>query len=254
MRLGGRKIETVVGAPFQRKNYVAAFNMLSVYEHPLAMSFRYLSGRGQYPAVVRVRTSHGPLDLTTYSHHDLLTINEIFCRQDYPINGEDRVVVDFGSNIGISAAYFLSNGPVETAYLFEPLPRNISRLKGNLSSFAGRYSLQEAAVGPTEGLVEFGWEESGRYGAVGLKTGNYVQVACRDSNKVLEEVISRHGQIDILKVDIENLEQEVVQRIPQELAKKIKKIYAELEFKDNPLASTHSLKQYGVVAQFSRRT
>lgn len=253
MRLGGREIGTVLGAAFQKKNYVAAMNMLAVYEHPVAMSFRYLSGRGQYPMAVKVKTLRGPIDLMTYSHHDLLTINEIFCRHDYPVDAADRVVVDFGSNIGISAAYFLSNSQVEMAYLFEPLSRNVSRLRSNLSFCADRYSLEESAVGPADGMVEFGWEESGRYGGVGNKTGNYIQVACRDSNKVLDEIISRHGHIDILKIDIENMEQQVLERIPQDLAKKIKKIYAELIVVDDLLASTHALKQYGVVSQFSRR-
>ncbi len=39
------------------------------------------------------------------------------------------VVVDFGSNIGISALYFLTRNQDIKVYLFEPVPQNILRLK-----------------------------------------------------------------------------------------------------------------------------
>jgi FkbM family methyltransferase len=43
----------------------------------------------------------------------------------------------------------------------------------------------------------------------------------------LDEVISRHGQIDVLKVDIEGLEDAVVTGVPDPLARHIRKIYVE---------------------------
>jgi FkbM family methyltransferase len=163
------------------------------------------------------------------------------------------VFVDFGSNIGISAAYFLSRGRDEFAYLFEPLARNNERLRSNLRPFEGRYSLTEAAVGLAEGEAEFGWEDSGRYGGIGKQTGRYIKVQCLDSNRVLETIIARHGKIDVLKVDIETLERPVVERLTPTLRERIRKIYAEAEFAENPLEATHTYTQYGSVAQFVQR-
>lgn len=250
MKIGNREIGLVLSAFSRKRHYVAACNMLRVYRHPVDAFGRYLLGRGQYPADIRINTLAGPLTLTVYSYHDILTVNEIFCRLDYRAREQDRVIVDFGSNIGISAAYFLSSAPDSFAYLFEPLSFNIDRLRGNLRPFECRYTLQEIAVGQVDGEVEFGWENTGRYGGVGMKTGSYVSVPCRNSNNILAEIIARHGRIDILKIDIETLERQVTERIPIDIARKIDRIFVECAFDSNPLVRTHIYRQYGTVAQF----
>jgi FkbM family methyltransferase len=250
MKIGNRNIGAVLSALSEKRHYLAARNMLRVYRQPVDAFGRYVLGRGQYPADLRINTPAGPVSLTVYSYHDILTVNEIFCRLDYPAGGEDRVIVDFGSNIGISAAYFLTSAPDSFVYLFEPLPVNIARLRANLGPFETRYALQEIAVGEVDGEVEFGWEETGRYGGVGMKTGRYVSVPCRDSNRIFEEIIARHGRIDILKIDIEGLERQVTERIPVEIARKVARIYVECTFDANPMDRTHTYRQYGTVAQF----
>jgi len=254
MQIAGRDISTLAKSLLERRHYVAARNMLRLYDHPARMYVRYFLGTGKYPNTVRVRTPLGWLDLQLYTPHDLLTVNEIFCRDDYPADANDTVIVDFGSNIGISAAYFLSRTPQAYAYLFEPLPANIAKLKDNLRTFEGRYSLAEVAVGPEDGEVQFGWEETGRYGGVNADLGNSLTVMCRSSRTVLEEVIAKHGRIDVLKIDIETLEEAVVNDIPLELASKIKKIYVEFDFPTNPLAQTHTHSQYGIIAHFNRKS
>jgi FkbM family methyltransferase len=250
VKIGSRKIGVVTRALFERRHYIAARNMRRVYRRPVDAFGRYLLGRGQYPASIVINTSTGCLTLTVYSYHDILTLNEIFCRLDYPTAAQHRVIVDFGSNIGISAAYFLTSAPDSFVYLYEPLRFNIDRLRDNLRQFEGRFSLDPVAVGQADGEVEFGWENTGRYGGVGLKTGNYISVTCRDSNKILEEIITRHGRIDILKVDIETLERQVTERIPVAIARNIGRVYVECTFAANPLEQTHTYRQYGTVAQF----
>jgi len=252
VQIGSRDVGTVAKSLLDLRHYHAALNMVRLYEKPAGMFRRYLTGRGDYPFTARVKTPSGWLDLRCFTPHDVLTVNEIFCREDYPADAKDKVVVDFGSNIGVSAAYFLSRGPQVHAYLFEPLPANVERLHINLARFTDRYTLEQVAVGPEEGEVEFGWEETGRYGGVGAATGKTMSVMCRNSSKVLEEVIARHGQIDVLKVDIETLEQAVIEGIPPSLARHINKIYVEYVFGSNPLAGTHSHSQYGDIAQFVR--
>jgi FkbM family methyltransferase len=236
-------------ACFERRHYVAAVNMFRVYERPADLFGRYLLHRGTYPATVRVRTPIGPLDLDVYTSHDVLTINEIFCRVDYPAN-DQSVFVDFGSNIGISAAYFLSRNRHAFVYLYEPLPMNHDRLRKNLQPFEGRYELNAVAVGPSAGTVQFGWEGTGRYGGVGRENSQQIAVQCLDSNAVLEQVIQKHGKIDVLKIDIETLELAVTERIPQDLARQIRAIYVEYPFRSNPLSRTHSFIQHGSVARF----
>ena len=71
------------------------------------------------------------------------TVNEVFCRQDYGADASIRAVVDVGSNIGISALYFLTRSPDCRAWLYEPVPRNVERLRGNLAGYEDRYALRE---------------------------------------------------------------------------------------------------------------
>ena len=253
LQLAGRGLKTISASVVQRRHYLAAWNMFRLYEHPARMFRQYLTGSGIYPSYVRVKTPMSWLELNLYSSHDLLTVNEIFCRDDYHAEASDRVIVDFGSNIGISAAYFLSRGPETFTYLFEPLPANIARLKENLRRFAGRFKLEEVAVGPHDGEVNFGWEETGRYGGVDAAFERTIRVTCRNSNSILEEIIAIHGHIDILKVDIETLEEVVVRSLPETLVHNINKLYVEYPFHDNPLAATHTYRQYGSIAQFTRR-
>jgi len=251
--VGGRSLRTLLGAPLQTRHWVAAANMFRVYSSPCGAMARYLFRRGTYPTTVHLKTPLGPVGLTLYSHHDLLTANEIFCRLDYPAGAHDRVVVDFGSNIGLSAAWFLTRGPETFTYLFEPLPVNVTRLRRNLSPFDGRFAVAEIAVGVENASVEFGVEPSGRYGGVGVRTGRSVSVACRDANEVLREILATHRRIDILKIDIETMERELVERMPTDVRERIEKIYVEYWFLVNPLSTTHSYRQYGSIAQFRRR-
>lgn len=253
VKIGGRDVGRVAKALVEGRHYHAALNMVRLYKEPAQMFRRYLTSRGEYPFTTQVKTPSGWLDLRLFTPHDVLTVNEIFCREDYRADPEDKVVVDFGSNIGISAAYFLSRGPGVHAYLFEPLPANIERLEINLGRFQDRYTLEQVAVGPTDGEVEFDWEETGRYGGVGAATGQTITVKSRNSTTVLEEVIARHGQIDVLKVDIEGLEDAVVTGISHPLARHIRKIYVECVFEVNPLSDTHSMTRYGEISQFVRR-
>lgn len=251
MTLGGRDLRTIFRAVTQGQHWRAAANILLVTRSPPEMLWRYLSGRGRYPRAIGLRTPLGLLTLTAHCHDDILTVNEIFCRIDYPADAGDRVIVDLGSNIGVSAAFFLSRGTDVFAYLFEPLARNVERLEGNLAPYPGRYTVEVCAIGDVDGPVDFGWEETGRYGGLGVRTGQTTTVQCRRAGPMIEAIVARHGAIDILKIDIERQEEAVVAQIPPALARKIRKIYIEKTFRTPPFQDTHDHVQRGPIAMFT---
>ncbi len=191
MRIGSRDLRTVGRALTQPQHYVALKNILRLYDRPLTRLYQYLFQTGSYPQIIKIKSpiSCSILNLQAYTPHDLLTINEIFCRLDYKANDSAKTIVDLGSNIGISAAYFLSECPKAYLYLFEPFPDNIEKLRLNLKPFEGRYSIEQKAVGIEAGKQQFGWEPTGRYGGVGRQTGSYITVNCLDSNVLLENLI-----------------------------------------------------------------
>lgn len=250
---GQRRLGNVFRALFHLRHYRAALAATAIVKQPIRFLTQYALGQGSFPSQVSISTPIGNVALTVNTWHDLRTIHEIFCAEDYASTASDNVIVDYGSNIGISGAYFLSRGPNSFCYLFEPLPFNVKTLRQNLQPFDGRYSLTEAAVGLDDGACEFGWEPTGRYGGLTQKTGNYVVVEVQKSQRVLQNIIDKHGQIDILKVDIEGLEQAIVEDIPVQMAQVIRTLHVEHLFSTNPLYQTHHISVSGSVTRFTRK-
>lgn len=236
------------------RNYRSIYRVFARCREPIAFLRRYIGNTGRYPAEIAISTPAGPVSINVFSPDDIQTVNEIFFRGDYDTPTRDTVIVDFGSNIGVSAIYFLTRNRDAFVYCHEPLKQNIERFERNLRPFSGRYHLSAMAVGEADGEVDFGYEPTGRYGGVGRNdTGQSVRVECRDSNNILQEIIDRHGGIDLLKVDIETLEEAVVRRIPAPLAAKIRHILVEYRFAYNPLTETHDKTERRTVTLFTAR-
>lgn len=251
--LGNRPLSTVLGSVFQKQHYIALWNMYRNYPAFGENLKRYLSGKGKYPYKVRIRTPTGNISPTLYSHHDLLTINEIFCREDYFADNTVDVVVDIGSNIGISTLYFMTRNNKSRCYLFEPDTRNIEKLKLNLVGFESRYSLREEAVSDVSGSFRFGIESTGRYGGIGIETGEYIEINCLDVNEVLREILEKDEIIDILKTDTEGVEVRTIKAIKEDFLKRIRRIYLEANPEEKLHPTIFEQHQYGSVCQLTNR-
>jgi FkbM family methyltransferase len=225
--LGNRPAGNVARAFLDLRYYVALWRMIRESRRPVDFFRRYVVGAGAYPHTCGIRTPIGEIRPTLYSSHDALTMNEVFFRRDYDAPAGVRTVVDIGSNIGLSALYFLTRNTEVRVYLFEPDPMNAERLVRNLTGFEDRYKFRQEAVGVEDGLFDFGVEETGRYGGIGVETGRSIQVHCREVNSVLEEIVEAERHIDILKVDTEGLESRTVKAVRPDLLKRIDRIYFE---------------------------
>lgn len=249
MTLAGRPLKTLLSAPAQRRHYIALAGMVAAYPDFADVCGRYLFGWGGYPTSITVRTPLGRADIRVHSFHDLLTMNEIFARKDYHARRDIDVVVDIGSNIGISAIYFLTRNRNSKVFLFEPLPRNIDALKANLRGYEARYVLHEVAVGISNGMVEFGWEDTGRYGGLGRAGKHRLDVPCRDINEVLREILREVGRIDVLKIDVEGGEEDLLRHASREHLRRIRTIYAKCDGRRIELPGFRR-RQYGSIARF----
>lgn len=249
--IGNRSIKQVLCALVEKTHYIAFANMFRVYKNVPDAFRRYLLGGGGYPVSVSVNTPVGTRDIRLYSHHDILTVNEIFCRNDYPAALNLRVVVDLGSNIGISALFFMTRNNQARCYLFEPDPKNIVRLHQQMQDFNGRYELSECAVADYDGQVTFGVEDTGRYGGIAVKTGQSITVNCRHINAVLGEIIAKEGVIDVVKIDTEGVEIATVKAMDVELLKNIRRIFIEAHPKEELLPGKFNQRQYGSICQLT---
>lgn len=217
----------MIGAIFQLRHYRSFIQYFTLFDKPLTHLFNYIFNTGTYPKTIKIRSPIGKLDARLYSHHDLLTVNEIFCRDDYDCSHEKKVILDVGSNIGISALYFLSRNSENYVYLFEPNPQNIPRLKANTKKFEKRIQLNPIAVSDRTGEVEFGIEDSGRYGGILSPTEKRIKVNSEGINSVLDRVLARHQKLDILKLDTEGTEILILNAINPKYFENIPVIYFE---------------------------
>jgi len=113
----------------------------------------------------------------------MLTVNEIFCREDYYCNGSVNVVVDLGSNIGLSALYFLSRNDKAKVYLFEPDPKNY---RGSNRTWQDMNPGIFWKIRPWRMLlVHLSLASNRRAGTEdGVATGEYIEVSCLNINDV----------------------------------------------------------------------
>ncbi len=257
--IGQRKIFTVLEAIFQARHYQALYASIRHYPNWLENLKRYVLGTGEYPYGICIRTPLGMIEPTIYGYHDMLTVNEIFCREDYPVGRSHQVIVDIGANIGISALYFLTRHTSCKCYLFEPVPINVERLRRNLQPFAERYVLEEKAVADRSGSFSFGIEPTGRYGGLHRSTGDNINVSCVHINDVINDILKKEGRIDILKIDIEGDEISTVAAIADHLLKQIEIIYFEFDGSlpqdavDLIPVKYHSLKKRGTVCTMTKK-
>lgn len=226
----GRTAGRVLRAAFN-PNHFASLARLGVYKNPLDDFFgRYVLGKGEYPHVCRMNTASGPLDINLHSAFDTFTVAEIYSWRCYPISGKEKVIVDFGANIGISMGYFLANAPESYVYGFEPLATNLQIARANLKPFENRYELSPCAVWNRNGVLKFGVEPTGRYSGVGVaQAETEIEVQCVRAHDAIKQLIEKHGFIDLLKIDIEGAEEQVLADLADDQFRAIRTILIEGE-------------------------
>lgn len=236
----------------QPQHRTTARRMWHVYPRLREFLARYMSKSGTYPYELPVRVDGRQTKLHLFNAHDLDTANQIFCRLDYPVEPGDRVFVDFGANIGLASRYFLERSPDGVVYAFEPSPENLAKLARNIAEGPDRFVLSSAAVADYEGRARFQTEETGRYGSLaGDGTGQYVDVEVRRVADIVQSVIERHGRIDLLKVDVEGLEEAILRDLQPGQLGAIRRICA--EYQGDFVPEGFEARRYGFVTQYTNR-
>ena len=252
-------IKSFSAALFKKSFYLAFVNIFIYFKSPVKILIRYIFEVGDYPKNIYVRTPLALQCVTAFSHHDLITTIECFGKLDYKAPKNCSVVVDFGSNIGISAFYFLTRNQNVKVYLFEPVPRNIERLKKNLKDFEERYELRGCAVGVKNEYLDFACDDTGRYGGLineGAEhfsqwtSNKIISVEVLSANDSLDKILKRHPFIDILKIDVEGYENKILNHLKKNILECISRIYAETEADQK--ISGFSSKRYGGIARYYR--
>jgi FkbM family methyltransferase len=253
----GRRLSSVIYSIFNYKNYLSLIKANSVYQDTNIDFFKgYILQKGDFPKIVRLKTPTEVHMVEILNSLDYFTINEVFCWEIYRCDTNPKVFLDLGSNIGVSEIYFLSRNTNNVVYGFEPVPHLFSQLQKNTAPYQERVNNKNLAVSDVNGEVRMGIEDSGRYGGIGVETGKYITVQSRNINSVLDDILSQHQRIDIIKIDIEGVEEKVINAIDAKYLDKINTIYVEsgdapispANLKDRFIRSTN-----GGISKFTNR-
>ena len=216
LHIGKRNILTFFSRLLNIDNYLSILVFFKVHQDPFRSIFREVFSLGSYPKEIYFKTPLGKKKVTIYSINDFSTFNLIFCRQDYLISQKDKIILDVGSNIGLSALYWLTRNNKNIAYCYEPSSLNLMRLKQNLRQFKFRFFSYKEAVSNKNYSSFLNVENSGVYNSLSLKiVKKNGKEACkvRNINYCIQKIVSKHKRIDMIKIDNEGEEVRTVSKI-----------------------------------------
>jgi FkbM family methyltransferase len=218
---------------------------------------RYLGLKNRYPFLLHTRAGIAAF-LKTY--HDLVTAWVIFCRNEYSIPPEAKLVVDLGANIGLFTFQAASIARSAHIVAVEPFPPCYDRLVegvrfNGLTSrvMCWRLAVAGAAgerfmpsVGPTQtnGLIP---------SSAPIMAGA-VQVDAITLPMLLAKVRAHFpGQpIDLLKIDVEGAEREFLVQIPPGMLADVQAIGMEYHPNGNKTTLFAALAAQGLICREDR--
>ncbi len=186
---------------------------------------------------------------------------EMFVNEIYKFNSKNfsPVIIDCGSNIGLSIIYFKQLYPLARIIAFEADPEISKTLIKNVRVFGYKdVEIHSKAVWIHNGSIEFEVEggASGKINTDKTEDGNTIIIpAVR-----LKTILQKYEVIDFLKIDIEGAEFEVIHDCAEELnkARNIFIEYHSMENKEQQLGAllsilTHAGFRYHITEAYTAR-
>ena len=224
-KIGKRDFSTFVKRVFKIENYIAIISFFFVHKRPFKSIINEIFSLGVYPKSLQFNSNMGTNQVELYSSNDFSTFNLIFCRNDYLYKKKDTIILDIGSNIGLSAIYWLTRNDETIVYCYEPSSDNFEKLKKNLKQFKGRFFLHKKAVSSKNFSTYLNLDTSGVYNTIGdnQKVDFLKREKCDvlSINYCIENIIKKHGKIDMIKIDNEGEELKTVASIDEKFWKTI---------------------------------
>lgn len=150
---------------------------------------------------------------------------EIFADRSYTFNTNSGapVIVDCGSNIGLSCLHYFLEYPKAIVYAFEPDPEIFKVLAANVAQLPNfQIRLHQAAVWKEETTLTFYQNDVDGGSLTTASATSQVQVKAIDLAAFLNEL----ERVDFLKMDVEGAESVLVPHIQDQLSK-VKNLFIE---------------------------
>lgn len=173
---------------------------------------------GAYSSTLRSATDQSLIDVeleiagrgfpVRMRNSDIYTVAEILHERQYALKStlpRQPVIIDAGSNIGISALWFLACYPDAQLIVFEPGSGNFELLAHNVGTYQN-VTLEQAALGIEEGKMQLNLSSHGAMHSVKVvedHIGSEPAVAVRLDSYLAGSGIER---VHLLKLDVEGSE------------------------------------------------
>jgi len=217
LKIGKRNFLTFLKRIAKIENFIAIFRFFRIHKSPFEAISNEIFSSGKYPKRLSFNSPSGNAKANLYSKDDFSTFNLIFCREDYFYKKKHKIVLDIGSNIGLSAIYWLTRNDDTIVHCYEPSSTNYKKLIENLKDYKGRFFAFKKAVSSKSFSAYLNLEKSGVYNSLNkdLSKKYYGQEKCEvlSINTCIEKIVNSYGKIDIIKIDNEGEETKTVKSI-----------------------------------------
>lgn len=206
------------------------------FRRPYAVAAAYAGLPLGTPAQVELRDG---TRIPVSSWHDLATAWVIFCREEYAVPPDARLVVDVGANVGIFALWASRAAPGAVLVCVEPFPVTVQQLRDNLAAWrlSDRCDVVTDAVTATAGVRQMDTSPGPSQSRGVLSAAPQASDGVAVSSIQLEQLLARAREagktssVDLLKVDIEGSEHEVFHSLRPGALSGVKRL--QLEFHPN---------------------
>jgi FkbM family methyltransferase len=228
-------------------------------------------GRIDYPWILVTRYGQ---NIPLKNLHDCVTAWVVFCRHEYVVPSDAKVIIDLGANFGAFTLFAAHQAKQSRIISLEPFPASRNQLCENVASngLVERVICMPLAIAKASGerrmSLEDGPDQSrGLLPEETVATENSVKVKTISLQELLKYVRENSGtdQIDLVKMDIEGGEHEWLPEIPASTLQSIRAWQMEYHpngskpalFKSLEIAGFNCVKDYIIgpdcgVAHFER--
>lgn len=149
---------------------------------------------------------------------EYMIAQEIFAEEEYGFHINAKYfVIDVGMNIGCATLYFAGQENVTSVYGFEPFKgvydKAVSNISMNSKAIQEKVHVCNTGLGARDGIEKYIAHE-GIYESAGIKkvqdgvehSDNIIEIKIRQASRILEDIISKHEEKCLLKIDCEGAE------------------------------------------------
>jgi len=169
-----------------------------------------LADAAAFPFSVYYRRKHYPHLIIRKGTSDMAVFRQVFVVRDYDVQYDSmpRLIIDGGANAGYSALFFADKFPGADIFAIEPETSNFKVLEHNVSVCSNVHPIKKG-LWNKNGFLRIINKGSDKYAFMTMEVdeGEPYDVEVVTINEILR--LSKHTEIDILKLDIEGAEKEL---------------------------------------------